>query len=182
MRVVDSRGLPLTTTAAAAGHYRDGVDAWLRVQEGFGPAMLAARREDPGFALAAAGLALDAAVRGDTGPARTWLRAAQADAPRASERERSHVAAAAARVEQPLHHAVDHLAGHVRRHPRDALAFSATMSTLLYSGLPGLAARLVGLTNGRRPVGVRGRRLVVARHRGVLAIGTGSVCGVGGPG
>ena len=64
MRVVDSRGLPLTTTAAAAGHYRDGVDAWLRVQEGFGPAMLAARREDPGFALAAAGLALDAAVQG----------------------------------------------------------------------------------------------------------------------
>jgi hypothetical protein len=104
--------------------------------------MLAARREDPGFALAAAGLALDAAVRGDTGPARTWLRAAQADAPRASER--SHVAAAAARVEQPLHHAVDHLAGHVRRHPRDALAFSATMSTLLYSGLPGLAARWSG--------------------------------------
>src|SRR5664280_828772 len=45
MRVVDSRGLPLTTTAAAAGHYRDGVDAWLRVQEGFGPAMLAAQRE-----------------------------------------------------------------------------------------------------------------------------------------
>lgn len=150
MCVVDSRGLPLTTTAAAAGHYRDGVDAWLRVQEVFGPAMLAARREDPGFALAAAGLALDAAVRGDTGPARTWLRAAQADAPRASERERSHVAAVAARVEQPLHHAVDHLAGHVRRHPRDALALSATMSTLLYSGLPGLAARLVGLMDDVR--------------------------------
>jgi ElaB/YqjD/DUF883 family membrane-anchored ribosome-binding protein len=150
MTPTDARGLPLTTTPAAAAHYRAGVDAWLRVQDGFAESMAAALDEDPHFALASSGLALDAAMRGAAEPAHRQLRSARLDVQAATDRERSHVAAIGARIQQPLHAAVEEMVGHVRRHPRDALAFSATMGALLYSGLPGLPERMAALCRESR--------------------------------
>lgn len=150
MPPTDARGLPLTTTPAAAAHYRAGVDAWLRVQDGFAESMSAALVEDPHFALASAGLALDAAMRGAAEPAHRQLRAARLEVQRATDRERSHVAAVGARVQQPPHAAVEEMVGHLRRYPRDALAFSVTMSALLYCGVPGLSQRLFALVDHGR--------------------------------
>ena len=95
----DSRGLALTTTPAAARHYRIGVDALLRYEDGLRDAVAAALVEDPDFALGHAARAVEAMLYGDPRAARAAVTRARERSDRVSERERGHIAVVAARVD-----------------------------------------------------------------------------------
>lgn len=140
----DSRGLALTTTPAAARHYRIGVDALLRYEDGLRDAVAAALVEDPDFALGHAARAVEAMLYGDPRAARAAVTRARERSDRVSERERGHIAVVAARVDGDpnlVALAVDHL----RRHPADALVVSLALGALRFSGLPDIAARIAAV-------------------------------------
>src|SRR6478752_5212980 len=94
----DLYGLRLSTSSAAATAYNDGVSSLLRVQEGGLPGLSQSIVHDPTFALGHAGLALLGHEYGAAVDVQGRLAAAQRHAPRASERERSHVHAVVAHV------------------------------------------------------------------------------------
>ncbi|MGZ4639550.1 MAG: FAD/NAD(P)-binding protein, partial [Actinomycetes bacterium] len=129
----DLYDLPLTTTAAAAELFRDAQQRLLRVQVGVETPLQAAVSSDPGFALGHATLAVmghDFDVPVDTA---AHLRAALDTAPQATLRERSFVAAVAARIRGADDHKA-RLRQHLAEHPRDALALNMAVPTMAFSG------------------------------------------------
>jgi hypothetical protein len=117
----DVYGLRLTTTAEAAAAYNCGLGSVLRVHSGAESAFREAVALDPGFALGYAGLALVGHEYGAEVDVTSALRAAEMAARRrCSERERSHVAAVAARVRGTT----DALTAHLAAYPLDPLLVS----------------------------------------------------------
>jgi len=131
MRCRDRYGYELTCSPAAATAYDRGVADLLRLRNGAAAQVATAVALDPTFALGHVTLALlghemcapvDVAAR---------LRDALTLAPRATERERSHVHAVAAHVRgdsQPL-------VRHLERYPRDAVLLSVAVPTIAFAGV-----------------------------------------------
>jgi hypothetical protein len=127
----DRYGLELTTSAEAARAYNEGVGQLLRVRAGGINAIAESITHDPAFALGHSALALlgheyCAAVDVDH-----RLQAARMLAPRATERERSHVYA----VERHIAGDSSHLVGHLETYPRDALLLSVAVPTIAFAGV-----------------------------------------------
>jgi hypothetical protein len=128
---VDRHGLRLTGGADAVAAYNSGVGSLLRLEEGALHAIAVAVTLDPTFALGHAALALLGHELCAPVDVEARLRDAQRHAPRATERERSHV-----------HAVVRHLAGdprplvaHLTRFPTDALLLSVAVPTIAFAGV-----------------------------------------------
>jgi len=127
----DLFGLPLTTGAAAAAAYNDGVRLLLTVQRGALRALARSIALDPTFALGHAALALLAHEYGAPVDRTAREASARRHAARSTERERSHVHA----VLQHLGGDSSCLAAHLREHPRDALLLSVAVPTIAFAGI-----------------------------------------------
>jgi uncharacterized NAD(P)/FAD-binding protein YdhS len=133
---VDLRGLRLTTSAAAADAYNVGLGRVLRVQSGADAAFREAVAVDPGFALAHAALALLGHEGGATADVAAALGAAQdAVRRRGDDRERSLVDVVTSRVQDCRGTGAAALVRHIGTYPRDALAVSAAVPTIAFSGV-----------------------------------------------
>ncbi|QMU76615.1 hypothetical protein GXW83_13550 [Streptacidiphilus sp. PB12-B1b] len=135
----DPYGLPLTTTAEAAGAYNQGLLRFLRVQTGADRLIAQAVRADPGFALGHAALAL----LGHAGAADTDVPAAleaarRAAGPRLDDRERSFVDAVTVQASAGAGDGpgtTPRLLRHIRAHPLDALSVNAAVPTITSNGV-----------------------------------------------
>jgi uncharacterized NAD(P)/FAD-binding protein YdhS len=135
-RSFDLMGLPLTTSAAAADAYNVGLGRVLRVQSGADAAFREAVTLDPGFALGHAALALLGHEGGATADVAASLAAAQAAVRRrGDDRERSLVDVVTSRVQDCRGTGAAALVGHIGTYPRDALAVSAAVPTIAFSGV-----------------------------------------------
>ncbi|MEZ0580674.1 pyridine nucleotide-disulfide oxidoreductase [Nocardioides sp. MH1] len=143
----DDYGYRLTTSAAAAEAYVDGVRDLLRLRRDAHVRIAAALAHDPTFAIAHADLALlghEMCVDVDIA---SRLDDARRLAARASDRERSHV------------HAVDrHLQGdhaplltHLRTYPRDAVLLSVAMPTIAFAGVTEVPAHAWAIVEDAGP-------------------------------
>ncbi|MGW1893253.1 FAD/NAD(P)-binding protein [Streptomyces sp. NPDC002004] len=149
-RPVDLHGLALSTHADAAAAYRTGLDRVLKVRAGAEHAFRRAVTLDPGFALGHAALALlGHECAADVDVPRALADAQRSARERADERERSFVEVITRRV-----HGDDGdraLLRHLDAHPADALALSAAVPTIAFSGVNDLdddyALRLVERTS-----------------------------------
>jgi uncharacterized NAD(P)/FAD-binding protein YdhS len=132
----DLMGLPLSTTGAAALAYNTGLGLVLRVQAGAEEAFRESVALDPDFALAHAALALLGHEGGASADVTASLAAAQRAARRrGNDRERSLVAVVTARVRDCRGTGATALLRHIGEHPRDALAVSAAVPTIAFSGV-----------------------------------------------
>ena len=132
----DLMGLPLSTTCSAAQAYNNGLGLVLRVQAGADGAFREAVALDPDFALAHAALALLGHEGGASADVAASLAAAQGAARRkGNDRERSLVAVVTARVRDCRGTGATALLRHIGEHPRDALAVSAAVPTIAFSGV-----------------------------------------------
>ena len=132
----DVMGLRLSTSAAAAAAYNVGLGRVLRVQSGAEAAFRDAVELDPGFALAQAALALLGHEGGATADVATALASAQAAVRRrGDDRERSLVDVVTRRVQDCRGTGAAALVRHIGKHPRDALAVSAAVPTIAFSGV-----------------------------------------------
>jgi tetratricopeptide (TPR) repeat protein len=132
----DLMGLPLSTTGSAALAYNTGLGLVLRVQAGADEAFREAVALDPDFALAHAALALLGHEGGASADVTASLAAAQRAARRkGNDRERSLVAVVTARVRDCRGTGATALLRHIGEHPRDALAVSAAVPTIAFSGV-----------------------------------------------
>jgi hypothetical protein len=130
MTTVDTYGLALTTSEAAATAYRSGLVDVLSLRAGAVEHFAEAIVHDPTFAAGHAALALlghEMCAAVDV-PAR--LRQAALHAARGTERERSHVYAVAAHIAGDSRPMIDHLAAY----PRDALLLSSAVPTIAFAG------------------------------------------------
>ena len=116
----DSWGNALTTSEAAAGHYRDGVERMLGYLPGVEQALEAAIAADPGFALPRSQLALFYLFRGEAQAAGEHARTAERLAEGASERERRHAAILGAPIAGRGAEAAGWIDEHLAETPRDA--------------------------------------------------------------
>jgi uncharacterized NAD(P)/FAD-binding protein YdhS len=132
----DLMGLPLTTSSVAAEAYNVGLGRVLRVQSGADAAFREAVALDPGFALAHAALALLGHEGGATADVAAALGAAQdAVRRRGDDRERSLVDVVTSRVQDCRGTGAAALVRHIGTYPRDALAVSAAVPTIAFSGV-----------------------------------------------
>ncbi|WP_036507698.1 pyridine nucleotide-disulfide oxidoreductase [Nocardioides sp. URHA0020] len=142
MRCCDPYGYELTSSPEAARAYNRGVDGLLRLRGGAASAVATALALDPTFALGHATLALlghEMCVAVDV---RARIRDAIALAPRATERERSHVHAVAAHLRGDSRPLIQHL----ETYPRDAVLLSTAVPTIAFAGVtevPAEAWRIV---------------------------------------
>ncbi|WFB06368.1 FAD/NAD(P)-binding protein [Streptomyces sp. LX-29] len=140
-RPADQFGLPLSTHAAAAAAYRSGLARVVTVRAGAAEAFTRAVELDPGFALGHAALALlghECGVEVDT--QRALADARRSAAERGDDRERSFVDVVARRVGAGDGDTA--LMDHLGRHPGDALALSAAVPTIAFSGVSDLDGAL----------------------------------------
>lgn len=147
----DLYGLTLTTTPEAAELYRDAQERLLKVQTGAEAPLRRAVEQDPDFVLAHAALALlgkDFDMGVETA---AHLRHASNSASRATERERSFVAAVLARVRGDRDHQAQ-LLRHIGEHPRDALALTIAVPTIAFSGSIEMPEQAWALVEAARPV------------------------------
>lgn len=119
-RSTDSWGNSLTTSEAAAAHYRDGVERMLGYLPGVEQALEAAIAADPGFALPRSQLALFHLFRGEVQAAGEHAREAERLAEGASERERRHAAILGAPIAGRGAEAAGWIDEHLAETPRDA--------------------------------------------------------------
>ncbi|MFJ8667714.1 FAD/NAD(P)-binding protein [Streptomyces sp. NPDC093600] len=162
-RPTDQFGLPLSTHAAAAASFRTGLTRVITVRAKAADAFVRATELDPGFALGHAALALLGHESGaEVDVARRLADAQRAVRERGDERERSFVDVVTRRIRSydgggsatdPGQGASDGdtaLVDHLDRHPGDALALSAAVPTIAFSGVGDLdgtlAHRLVAHT------------------------------------
>ena len=136
----DRYGLRLSTTPEAAEAFRLGMDRVLLLREGAMAQFARAVALDPGFVLGHATLALLGAEWGAAVDVPAALAAARAGARGIDERERSFVAAVAARAADPVGSDQDSagaraLLRHIADHPLDALAVSAAVPTVAFGGI-----------------------------------------------
>ena len=131
MRCRDPYGYELTCSPEAASSFNRGVSGLLGLRHGAERSIAASLTLDPTFALAHATLALlghETCVAVDVG---ARLRDAITLAPRATERERSHVHAIASHLRgdsRPL-------IGHLETYPLDAVLLSSAVPTIAFAGV-----------------------------------------------
>ncbi|MET9410838.1 FAD/NAD(P)-binding protein [Streptomyces sp. NPDC002935] len=134
----DRYGLRLSTGAEAAKLYGRALERILAGRAGAGALLNEAVGVDPGFAVGHATLALLGHECGGAADASVALAAARrAASRRADERERSMVAAVAARLCGTEEQGKAALLGHIAAHPRDALVVSAAVPTVSFNGVTG---------------------------------------------
>ncbi len=139
MSLTDRYGLTLSTSSAvAARHYQDGMDALLSYGFGADRAFAAALAADEGFALGHAGAALFALFQGDGASAKASIDRARGLVAGATRREQQHVAALAAIAGGEGARGLGLIEEHVKEFPRDALLVNQAGSTI---GLGGRADR-----------------------------------------
>jgi tetratricopeptide (TPR) repeat protein len=131
----DRYGLPLSTTSAiAVERYQEGMDRLLaygpEAEERFGGAATA----DPDFALAHAGVALCAFVRGDGPTARAALDRARERAAGGDRRERQHLEALGALLGGETARGLGLVDEHLKEFPRDALLVNQASSSIGFAG------------------------------------------------
>jgi hypothetical protein len=146
----DLYGLALTTTADAAELFLVAQERLLKVQTGVEEPLRRALEQDPDFAVAHATLALlgnDFDMGVETA---AHLRHATQSAARATERERSFVAAVAARIRGEHDHQA-RLLRHIADHPRDALALTIAVPTIAFSGSIEIPEQAWALVEAARP-------------------------------
>ena len=148
----DPLGLPLSTTAEAAAVYGQALERVLRLQDGAEVLLREAARLDSDFALAPAALALLGHEGGAAGvDVTSALGAARAAlGRRGDDRERSFVDVVARRVEGGPDGRTSLLA-HIATHPRDALAVSAAVPTIAFSGVTDVQREAWDLVEGLAP-------------------------------
>ncbi|RSM44900.1 adenylyl-sulfate kinase [Amycolatopsis balhimycina DSM 5908] len=130
----DRYGLTLSTTREAAAAFTDGVERVLRGQHHALERFVAATEADPGFALGHAALGLLGLEGGGQVDVGRHLRAAREAVRGADARERSFVAAVAARAHD-LRSGARALLRHIAAYPRDAFAVNAAVPTIAFGGL-----------------------------------------------
>ncbi|WP_051218549.1 FAD/NAD(P)-binding protein [Nocardioides insulae] len=148
----DPLGLPLSTTAEAAAAYNAGLERVMRLQSGGEDLIREATRLDPDFAVAHAALALlgheagaDIDVGASLGDARASILT------RGDAREASFVEVVGRRVEDLGETGAQALMSHVATHPRDALAVSAAVPTIAFSGVTDVRREAWDLVEGLAP-------------------------------
>lgn len=137
----DRYGLPISTTsAAAASHYREGIDLLLAAWPGAAEAFDQALRLDPEFALAhiARGrlhftYAQPQAAREKAALARTLV------AKHGTDREKSHVDVIALAIEGQPARALERAVAHLESWPRDALVLSLPLGAFGLYAFSGMA-------------------------------------------
>ena len=151
-RPEDGHGLPLSTTAEAAAAYNLGLTRVLCVQDGADEAFREAVALDPGFSLGHAALALLGHELGAPGDVQASVAAARATLSRwTTDREHSFVDVVARRVAGPGADGAAALMAHLSAHPRDALAVSAAVPTIAFSGVTDLQQESWALVESLRP-------------------------------
>jgi tetratricopeptide (TPR) repeat protein len=135
MAYTDRYGLPVTTaSAAAAQRFQDGMDGLLSYGAGADDAFAQALQADQRFALASAGLAMLAAVRGDAATARAATERARATVDGATRRERQHVEAVSALLGGDTTRGLALVEEHVAEFPRDAMLVNQASSAIGFGG------------------------------------------------
>lgn len=142
MAKIDSRNELLSTTSdAAAGSYRRGIDLLLSAWPGAQDALDEAIAADRDFALAHAARARLLAVRADMAGARETIAKAKHLASRlGNERERSHVEVLSFAINGPVPRALEAALAHLDSWPRDALILSLPLGAFglfAFSGMSG---------------------------------------------
>ena len=143
----DDYGYPLTTSPVAAEAYVAGVRDLLRLRRDAHVRIASALAHDPTFALAHADLALlghEMCVDVDIA---SRLDDARRLAPRASERERSHVNA----VDRHLQGDHRPLLAHLTTYPRDAVLLSVVMPTIAFAGVTEVPAEAWAIVESAAP-------------------------------
>jgi uncharacterized NAD(P)/FAD-binding protein YdhS len=130
----DRYGLALSTTREAADAYTEGMERILRGEQNALDHLTAATDADPGFALGHAVIGLLGLEWGAPVDVDARLREARAFAPGCDERERSFVAAVAARAAD-LRAGGQALLRHIEDHPLDALAVNVAVPTISFGGI-----------------------------------------------
>jgi hypothetical protein len=143
----DDYGYPLTTSTAAAAAYVSGVRDLLRLRREAHVRIASALAHDPTFALAHADLALlghEMCVDVDIA---SRLEDARRLAPRATDRERSHVHA----VDRHLQGDHGPLRAHLTTYPRDAVLLSVAMPTIAFAGVTEVPEEAWAIVEGAAP-------------------------------
>ena len=148
----DRFGLTLTTAAPAAELYNSALDRLLSLQGGAETLLQQALDLDPGFALAHAAMAVLGAEFGLAVDVNARLTAAVTAAPKATDRERSFVAAVAFRTHGSARVAARHLLTHIDRFPQDALAVTLAVPTIAFASALELPEQTWDLVESLRPV------------------------------
>jgi tetratricopeptide (TPR) repeat protein len=152
MSLADRYGLALSTaSAAAARHYRDGMDRLLSYGLGADQAFASAIAADEGFALAHAGAALFALFQGDGASAKASVERARGLVGGATRREQQHVAALAAIAGGESTRGLGLIEEHVKEFPRDALLVNQAGSTIGLGGRADREALRVGFVEALAP-------------------------------
>jgi uncharacterized NAD(P)/FAD-binding protein YdhS len=148
----DPLGLPLSTTAEAAGSFNAGLERVMRLQSGAEELLQEATVLDPGFALAHAALAMLGHEAGATADVAASLEAARrAVRKRGDDRERSLVEVIGRRVTDVRRAGAQALKAHIAGYPRDVLAVSAAVPTIAFSGVTDLQQEAWDLVEGLAP-------------------------------
>jgi tetratricopeptide (TPR) repeat protein len=151
----DRYGLPLTSASPRAVEaYRAGVDRILLAVPGADQAFEEALAADPGFALAAIGLARTHQVHGRIPEAQAAGARARALAGGLTRRERQHVAAVGTLLDGDARGALAAVRAHVGEFPRDALVLSLAVGAfglIAFSGRVDHNALLLGLLDELAP-------------------------------
>jgi len=148
----DSLGLPLSTTAEAAGTFNAGLERVMRLQNGAEDLFRQAGLLDPDFALAHAALAMLGHEAGASADVSSSLEAARrALRVRGDERERSLVEVIGRRVTDARSSGDRALKAHIAGYPRDVLAVSAAVPTIAFSGVTDLQQEAWELVEGLAP-------------------------------
>jgi hypothetical protein len=148
----DRFGLTLSTTsAAAAKHYRDAVDAMLASSDGVEVLLAEAQAADEGFALAHAGDAYARLANGDLVGARDQAALAVELGAGTTPREQHHIATIAALVSGDPSRSTELVAEHVEEFPLDALMVFVAQFRLSYSGRRSWKHEISALTQSVAP-------------------------------
>ncbi|HEX5378377.1 MAG TPA: tetratricopeptide repeat protein [Phenylobacterium sp.] len=141
MPELDRGGLPLSTgSAAAAAHYREGVDLMLSAWTGGAEALDRAIAADPDFALAHAARARMHTVFAEPAKARVAIDKAEALVNLSgTERERSHVRALALAIRGDARAALEQVLAHLGTWPRDAFILSMPLGAFGMFAFSGMA-------------------------------------------
>jgi tetratricopeptide (TPR) repeat protein len=133
--ITDRYRLPISTASSvAAERFQAGMDGVLSYGAGADDHFTAAVRADDGLAVAHAGLALLAAVRGDAAATRAAVERAQGTVSGATRRERQHVEAVSALLGGDTARGLALVDEHVAEFPRDALLVNQASSAIGFAG------------------------------------------------
>lgn len=147
----DPYGLPISAAAGAGARYVEALGRILRVQSGAEALIADAVRADPGFALGHAVVALLGVEWGADVDVEASLRAAEATAARADERERLFIEVAARRVREPGAGSAAALLSYIGAYPEDALAVSLAVPTIAFGGATEIPSEAWALVDGLAP-------------------------------